>query len=68
MKLLWLGIAMVVLGAIFGNPVPWALMTYTECPELHYLARIIGMVSAVVFLSGFVVLFGAAGYYSSLNR
>ncbi|KKM21268.1 hypothetical protein LCGC14_1637120 [marine sediment metagenome] len=68
MKLLLTGIAMVVLGTIFGNPVPWALMTYTDCPELHHLARVIGMISAFVFLGGFAVIIGSAGYYSSLNR
>ena len=60
MKLLLIGVAMVILGAIFGNPVPWALFNYTE---YHTLARYIGMVSAYVFLGGFLVILFSAGYY-----
>ena len=51
---------MVLLGAIFGNPIPWYLWNYTE---YHILAKYISMISAYVFLGGFLVILFSGGYY-----
>lgn len=64
-KIVLVGIAMVALGAIGGNFIPWFLFKHTE---YHTLARVIGIGSSIMFLGGIATILFAGGLAQEQGR